>query len=85
MPESLSELFHGWREGTIPQGVGVLRVEVDGIVSEIDVLGEMVSPMFSFKYDSYPLASSRQCWHDPPTEAELDEWVKLGDEEMGWA
>ena len=56
-----------------------LRIEVDGIVSTADVFDWVVAPMFDLR--SQGSTVSRQMWNRPPTEAELDVWVRSRDED----
>lgn len=65
---------------------GRYRIEVDGIVCVGDPVDWSVQPMFDLRPDhrEFPESSCRQVWNRPPTEAELDWWVKDGDEEWDY-
>lgn len=70
----------GWMPFVVDES-GTLRLEVDGIVSEGHISEWYVQPMIDL-IDEGPIRDSyRQMWNMPPTEAELDWWVRDGDEE----
>lgn len=61
---------------------GGLRIEVDGIVSEAHIADWNVAPMIALYDDDEGLHLGwRQMWNRPPTEAELDAWVRDDREE----
>lgn len=81
--EALKALrLRGWRGLYRTDDFGTLRLEVDGIVSVGDEMDFSVQPMFQLVDDGHHgIKGWRQMWNAPPTEAELDWWVKNADEE----
>lgn len=60
-----------------------IQIEVDGILCEADRAEWTVQPMIDIKGDPSILSpAGRQMWNQPPTDAELDEWVKNGEEDF---
>lgn len=72
----------GWKRYLVDDR-GTLRIKVDGIVSEGSALDWNVQPMVAYDRIVSPIRPWRQMWNDPPTEAELDEWVRAGAGEDG--